>query len=280
MKKNWITIKRGLSEDPKHRERMGNRVWLFLHLIDRADWETGKVYDWRDEEEAEDMVMNWRTLQRQRQELADLGYISCKSNGRGQEITIYNWTNPRNYSGKTINPRGGQDTGSEPEQDEKDAEYVEYADLRNQSTHESTHESTHTLRRDLRTTTYDSEVRSQQSEAAATQANTPETGIADLAKAYESNIGMITAMIAETLQDDMAEYGVEWCKDAIKEAVTSNVRSWKYCQSILARWKREGKGSLRQKRQPRKPEYTQAPADPDAAPVKPVFVRKEPKFHV
>ena len=49
-KKNWIFIKRGLSEDPKHRERMGMAIWLFMHICDAADWETGKVYDWRDKE--------------------------------------------------------------------------------------------------------------------------------------------------------------------------------------------------------------------------------------
>ena len=49
-KKNWIYIKRGMSEDPKHRERIGMAIWLFMHMIDAADWETGRVYDWRDKE--------------------------------------------------------------------------------------------------------------------------------------------------------------------------------------------------------------------------------------
>ena len=33
-KKHWISVKRGLSEDPKHRQAMGEAVWLFLHIID------------------------------------------------------------------------------------------------------------------------------------------------------------------------------------------------------------------------------------------------------
>src|SRR3990167_4925043 len=120
MKKNWIYLKRGLSQDPKHRENMGPRVWLYLHLIDRADWETGIVYGWKDKDEAADMCMEWRTLQRQRQELQELGYITCRK-GRGhQDITVYNWTNPKNYSGEVVNPR-------------------EYAEMR---TPESTPEST------------------------------------------------------------------------------------------------------------------------------------------
>lgn len=109
-KKNWLMIKKGLSDDPKHREAMGVRVWLYMHMIDRADWETGRVFDWRDKDEADDMKMNWRTLQQQRQELEELGYINCKQDGNGQTITITNWTNPRNYSGEILNPK---DKGTE-----------------------------------------------------------------------------------------------------------------------------------------------------------------------
>ena len=105
-RKTIISVKRGLSEDPKHRETMGNRIWLFLHILDRADWETGKVFDWRDGDEANDMAMPWRTLQKQRQELAEQGYISCAQTGDKQTITIFNWVNPRNYSGEIINPKG------------------------------------------------------------------------------------------------------------------------------------------------------------------------------
>jgi hypothetical protein len=90
-KKNWIYLKRGLSEDPKHRQAMGNRIWLFMHIIDRADWETGIVNGWVDREEAEDMRMSWRTLQDQRQELEELGYITCVQKFQCQDIIIHNW---------------------------------------------------------------------------------------------------------------------------------------------------------------------------------------------
>jgi len=113
-------IKRGLSEDPKHRERMGNRIWLFMHMIDRADWETGIVYDWRDNDEAHDMGLEWRTLQKQRQELEKQGYIFCQLKRGGQNITIHNWRNPRNYSGKVFNPKGTQN--SVPSDDESTPE--------------------------------------------------------------------------------------------------------------------------------------------------------------
>lgn len=104
-KKHWIYIKRGLSEDPKHREAMGNRIWLYMHIIDRADWETGIVYDWRDPDEAQDMSLPWRTLQKQRQELEELGYISCEKKQHCLNIKIVNWVNPKDYSGKIMNKR-------------------------------------------------------------------------------------------------------------------------------------------------------------------------------
>jgi len=102
-KKHWIYIKRGLSEDPKHREAMGNKIWLYMHIIDQADWESGIVREWRDKDQADDMQMQLRTVRDQRQELEKLGYITCKQ-GRGkQQITITKWIDPRNYSGKILN---------------------------------------------------------------------------------------------------------------------------------------------------------------------------------
>ena len=102
-KKHWIYIKRGLSEDPKHREAMGNKIWLYMHIIDQADWETGIVREWRDKDQADEMQMQLRTMRDQRQELERLGYIICQQ-GRGkQQITIAKWIDPRNYSGKVLN---------------------------------------------------------------------------------------------------------------------------------------------------------------------------------
>jgi len=93
-KKNWIYVKRGLSENPKHRAQMGEAIWLFLHIIDRADWEMGIAYDWKDEQEAADMGMSVRTLRDQRRKLDELNYISCKQKQYAQDIIIKNWINP------------------------------------------------------------------------------------------------------------------------------------------------------------------------------------------
>ena len=104
-KKHWIYLKRGLSENPKHRASMGECIWLYMHIIDRADWETGIAYDWKDAEEANDMGMSVDTLRRQRQKLVDNGYIKCELKQHSQNIYIYEWKNPRDYGSDTKNPR-------------------------------------------------------------------------------------------------------------------------------------------------------------------------------
>lgn len=114
MKKHWIYIKRGLSEDPKHRAQMGECIWLFMHIIDRADWETGIAYDWKDREEAIDMGMEFETLRNQRQKLERLDYIHCKQKQHGQDIKIMEWRNPREYDSQVRNPRNQGDLEATP----------------------------------------------------------------------------------------------------------------------------------------------------------------------
>jgi len=63
----------------------------------------------------------------------------------------------------------------------------------------------------------------------------------DIYSLYERNIGMLTPMLAEELQEAEHRYPPEWIHDAFKEALRANVRNWKYINSILKRWEREGK---------------------------------------
>jgi DNA replication protein len=65
---------------------------------------------------------------------------------------------------------------------------------------------------------------------------------------YEQNIGMITPMIAEELQEADKLYPPGWIEEAFKEAVTLNKRSWRYIARILERWASEGKDSGKYKR--------------------------------
>jgi DnaD/phage-associated family protein len=58
---------------------------------------------------------------------------------------------------------------------------------------------------------------------------------------YEENIGPLTPLIADALNDAEATYGPQWVGEAIELAVKHNKRSWKYCEAILKRWKEEGR---------------------------------------
>ena len=58
---------------------------------------------------------------------------------------------------------------------------------------------------------------------------------------YEENIGMLTPMIAEELKEAEKLYPAPWVEDAFKEAVSLNIRRWRYISSILERWGVEGR---------------------------------------
>ena len=74
----------------------------------------------------------------------------------------------------------------------------------------------------------------------------------DIFSLYERNIGMLTPMIAEELQDAEKLYPAEWIESAFKEAVTLNKRSWKYIARILERWAIEGKDDGKSRRDSKK----------------------------
>lgn len=58
---------------------------------------------------------------------------------------------------------------------------------------------------------------------------------------YEQNIGPLTPLIADELRDAEQTYPPRWIEEALKIAVTNNVRKWRYVHSILERWRQEGK---------------------------------------
>ena len=59
---------------------------------------------------------------------------------------------------------------------------------------------------------------------------------------YESNVGLMTPLVADQLRDAETEYPAEWIEAAIQEAAERNVRNWRYIASILERWAVEGRG--------------------------------------
>jgi len=60
---------------------------------------------------------------------------------------------------------------------------------------------------------------------------------------YEQNIGLLTPILAERLQDAEGLYPPDWIEAAFEEAVTNNKRNWRYIERILERWAAEGKQS-------------------------------------
>jgi DnaD/phage-associated family protein len=79
----------------------------------------------------------------------------------------------------------------------------------------------------------------------------------DIYNLYEQNIGMVTPIIGEELQDAEHRYPADWIQEAFREALKANVRNWKYIHSILKRWEREGKKdgtSVRDSRKERDPD--------------------------
>ncbi len=62
---------------------------------------------------------------------------------------------------------------------------------------------------------------------------------------YEENIGPLTPLIADELRQAEQDYPPEWIEDAIRQAVESNARKWRYVQAVLKAWKEKGHGSDR-----------------------------------
>ncbi len=60
-------------------------------------------------------------------------------------------------------------------------------------------------------------------------------------KLYEENIGPLTPLISDALQDAEKLYAPGLITAAFAEAVKNNKRNWKYVEAILRRWKEEGR---------------------------------------
>lgn len=58
---------------------------------------------------------------------------------------------------------------------------------------------------------------------------------------YEQNIGPLTPLIADMLQDAEKTYPAAWIEEAFKLAVEKNIRKWNYIRGILKSWQEEGR---------------------------------------
>lgn len=85
-------------------------------------------------------------------------------------------------------------------------------------------------------------------DAAPLPAELPAGPPPNIFKLYEQNIGLLTPMVTEEIKAAMKEYPEPWIRDAFKEAVALNKRSWRYIQRVLEKWSSEGRsdGQTRQ----------------------------------
>jgi DNA replication protein len=58
---------------------------------------------------------------------------------------------------------------------------------------------------------------------------------------YEENMGPLTPLISEALQEAEKTYASEWIEDAMRIAVKKNVRNWRYVEAILKSWQEKGR---------------------------------------
>ena len=58
---------------------------------------------------------------------------------------------------------------------------------------------------------------------------------------YEENIGLLTPILADRLREAEGLYPDPWIEEAFEQACAYNKRSWGYIETILKRWRDEGK---------------------------------------
>jgi DNA replication protein len=76
-----------------------------------------------------------------------------------------------------------------------------------------------------------------------TQARSPEpSDRGHVFTVYEENIGALTPLLAEEIEEAASQYPAGWIEDAIRVAVDNNVRKWSYVRAVLQRWARDGRG--------------------------------------
>jgi len=112
-RKTFIKVRVGILE-PKHIFQIGSAIWLYLYILNRADWKTGKIFDWRDNDAAADLGVYVQSIRNQRNRLQVGLYISSVQKHHRLEITVNNWHDPTE---KVINENHGDKKISLPSND-------------------------------------------------------------------------------------------------------------------------------------------------------------------
>lgn len=93
-KKTFIKVRRGILE-PKHIIALGSTWYLYLYILDQAEWDSGKINNWKDKFAADDLGRPLSQIRLHRQHLQDTGYINCVKSQHSQTIEVNNWHDPR-----------------------------------------------------------------------------------------------------------------------------------------------------------------------------------------
>jgi hypothetical protein len=91
----WTRISNGLLDDPKHVERMGHALWLYLQILRRVTKEVegvGTVLGGKPVTDSEIAAfgLTIRSISRYRKTLVDHGYITAKLAPHGYIYTVCN----------------------------------------------------------------------------------------------------------------------------------------------------------------------------------------------
>jgi len=96
-KRTFIKVRSGILE-PKHRRKIGSAIFLYLYILDRANWDDGIIHEWSDETVAEELEMPVMTVRYQRRKLENELYIQSQQKYQRMEISITKWSNPKERS--------------------------------------------------------------------------------------------------------------------------------------------------------------------------------------
>lgn len=246
--KEWIKVKRGMVKDPKHRQAIGSAIWVYLELIDIADWETGIVDPYKDDDMAAEMAASVSWIRKMRRLLEEAGYIESEQLGpKGMRITIIKWINPRSYSGEVKNKQKKSGTSVTPLENKGDTESVTES-----ITETDTEGDTVSQPPSIRSGVIDQESgvieEEKKSVVVDSSSATTTTSELNIFRLWEQETAQtISPLLRDQLIAAELDYGLELFKQAVEEAVSSTSGkgfNLTYVLAILTRWRAEGKGKL------------------------------------
>lgn len=244
--KAWIKLKVGLARDPKHRRTMGEGIWLYLYLVDHADWDTGVVDEFKDKDCAGDMEVSISWVRRHRRALEEATYIDTAPRGpKGLRVTITKWIDPRSEGVQKQTPlenKGAQiQTPLQSESAQKRTSLLESVQTRTPLESKGDHKGVQD--RSPLQAQHEHASRESVTTAATSSREGTDRGVFGLLETvWGQMVSGQTEM--EMWQNLEQEFPLAWIEDAMKEALEhggGTKKSIRYIRVILNRWKAEGR---------------------------------------